>query len=322
MRFPIVYLHIPKTAGTSFRVSAEKYFGKKNILLDYGVASKSTSDEILSTYYRGEDIDALRAQGANKKFLGGHFSLPRYREIFPDSPVVTFFREPVSRVVSEYVHFSNHHGYTGTLEDFYRTAEFQNRQHHTLGGLKPSALDFFGLTEQYEKSLSMFNQLFSTDLQLSVLNKGSYDRGLAVKPTPEQVEEMRHLNQADIAAYASALETFENQTRDIKDTHSVVGRYDGRLGGIKDEHLFGWVIDKESEKPATLRVVVNGAQLMTVTADKARPDLVVKGLHADGKCGFEIPLKDLGNIKNHDSISVMSEDGTFELLNSPLILAA
>ena len=51
MQFPIIYLHIPKTAGTSFRMSAEQYFGPDQVLNDYGEESPNTSEDIRAVSY-------------------------------------------------------------------------------------------------------------------------------------------------------------------------------------------------------------------------------------------------------------------------------
>ena len=316
MQFPIIYLHIPKTAGTSFRVSAEEYFGEESLLHDYGENSAQTSEEILTGYYQSEDKTALRKFGLTKKFLGGHFSLPRYREVFPDSPIVTFFRDPVNRVVSEYVHFTNHHNYTGTLETFYRSKDFQNRQHRSLGGLKPTDLDYFGMTERYEESLKMFNAQFGTHLKYSVLNTGT----TRLQPTESQIEEIKHLNQADIETYQCALESFEIQSSSIKSTLTTANTYRSNLGGIRNEQLCGWIFKSGSLTPIEIVITVNGEHRLTTMANFPRPDLVDAGLHSIGTCGFKIPLQELGSVNEYDSISVKTTDGTYELINSPLVV--
>ncbi len=319
---PIIYLHIPKTAGTSFRVSAENYFGESGILRDYGADSGDTSKDIIKSYYASEDLNSLRELGLTRKLLCGHFSLPRYREVFPDSPIMTFFRDPMKRVVSEFVHFSNHYSFNGTLENFYRDPKFQNRQHHMLGGAKPTDLDFYGITEQYEKSLKMFNQRYATDLQVAELNKGEYSPASVVKPTPEQMDEIYHLNQADLNLYKHALTHFDEQATKPRIVGSDTTRYRGNFGGIRENKLYGWASDSKSDTPTKLNIAVNGVFIVSITADKNRPDLVRNGINTNGKCGFAVPLNALGDISLHDSISVTTEDGLFELPNSPLVMAA
>lgn len=322
MKDPIIYLHIPKTAGTSFRVSAESYYGKAKILKDYGVNSKMTSADIINSFYNAEDLKSLREIGLSRKLLCGHFSLPRYREIFPDSPVITFFRDPVKRVVSEFVHFSNHYGYTDSLEKFYNNPRFQNRQHHSLGGAKPTDLDFYGLTEQFGKSLELFNTRYNTKLKKTKLNKGTYSSRSVVTPTPEQIEEISHLNQADLALYSKALEFFDQQANKPATTAGMALRYRGNFGGVRNNKLCGWIIDSQDRIPTILDISVNGKLVTTTTADKERPDLVHNGIDPKGICGFEVALNELGNIKPQDSISIMTQDGSFELPNSPLVMAA
>lgn len=322
MQDPLIYLHIPKTAGTSFRVSAEKFYGKANVLRDYGADSVETSAEIIETYYDGEDLTALRQRGLSKKFLCGHFSLPRYRQVFPDSPVMTFFREPVKRVVSEFVHFTNHYDYTGSLEEFYCNTNFQNRQHRSLCGAKPTDLDFFGITEKYSASLKLFNQRYSTAIKNTVLNKGAYGSGTVASPSPAQIREIEHLNQADMALYQLALEAFDNQSAQTRVAKNMGTRYQGNVGGIQNNKLYGWITDATNDSTIILRVAVNGVYHTTVKADKSRPDLKKKGIHDTGKCGFEVQLEELGILSNQDSISIVTEDGLFELPNSPLVLAA
>ncbi len=319
MRLPIICLHIPKTAGTSFRISAEHYFGPWNVVNDYGERSPATSEEIKTAFYEKKDFELLYSKVTQKKFFTGHFSLAKYREHFPESPVVTFFRDPVKRVISEYVHFTTHYGFEGSLREFYRKDQFRNRQSRVLSGVSPMELDFYGLTEKYEESLCKFNARYSTNFPMANLNKGKYERD-AHRATDEEVDEIRLLNQQDLKIYQQACEHFDVQDDSVRPALATVPRYSGYLGGIRDEKVIGWTVDRESEKPATLRVAINGKRKFDHTADRFRADIQRKGIHISGNCGFEIPLDKLGPVMSGDKISVCTNDGAFELPNSPLII--
>ncbi len=47
----IFFVHIPKTAGTSFRLGAESYFGRERIVYDYGKGSPASTPVVVDTLY-------------------------------------------------------------------------------------------------------------------------------------------------------------------------------------------------------------------------------------------------------------------------------
>lgn len=200
-QFPMIFLHIPKTAGTSFRVSAMQYFGTKSILRDYGRDSKNTSKVIMEHYYLNHDIARLRRIGSKRKFITGHYPATRYKEIFPNSPIVTFLRDPVERVVSEYYHFRKDPGYGKSLKQHYRHKKNQNIQVKSLDGLPLSELDFVGFTESYNASLALFNETFDTQLEAQEMNKGNYKNNNSPMATASELQEIAELNWQDIELY-------------------------------------------------------------------------------------------------------------------------
>lgn len=321
MQFPIIYLHIPKTAGTSFRMSAEQYFGPDQVLNDYGEESPNTSDDIKSAVYGNDDPAKLRKTGLEKKFLTGHFSMAKYREIFPNSPVVTFFREPVDRVISEYVHFSSHYNFEGTLQEFYRKPHFQNRQARSMSGALPTDLDFYGITEDYQNSLEIFNTLYGTNFPMAKLNTGKYQGAAKSIASEEELSEIRELNSSDVEIYEYALKHFDNQGSIECRPFKTLQRFCGCVGRVRNGEMSGWTVDRESLQPAGLSVSVNGEERCQLTADQFREDVQRKGLHVDGHCGFSLSLDKLGVIAPGDRISIRTRDGSYELTNSPIIVS-
>lgn len=321
MQFPIIYLHIPKTAGTSFRKSAEQYFGPDQVLNDYGEKSSNTSEDIRSAFYDSDDIASLRKTGVKYKFLTGHFSLAKYREIFPDSPVVTFFRDPVDRVISEYIHFASHYNFSGDLREFYSRPHFQNRQYKSMSGCEPRDIDFYGITAEYHKSLEMFNQRYGTNFPLVKLNVGRYQGMAENVASAAELAEIEELNSEDVKLYKAALEGFEAQSVCNEHSFKTLKRYCGSIGQLSQGNLQGWSIDRESNEPVSVAIYINDKVRKNVIADLYREDVQRKGLHVNGKCGFTLPLVDLGHLAPGDRISVRIDDGKYELTNSPLIVS-
>lgn len=300
-------------------MSAEQYFGPDQVLNDYGEESPNTSEDIRSSVY-GDDPAKLRKTGLEKKFLTGHFSMAKYKEIFPNSPVVTFFREPVDRVISEYVHFASHYEFDGSLTDFYRKPHFQNRQSRSMSGALPTDLEFYGITEDYQRSLEKFNQHYGTNFPMAKLNTGKYQGAAKSIANESELAEISELNKKDIELYEYAIKHFESQSTVDCRPLKTLKRYCGSVGDLSDGKMVGWTVDRESTEPAGLCVSVNGVERCRVVADLYREDVQRKGLHIDGHCGFAITADKLGRLAPGDRISIRTRDGGFELTNSPVIV--
>ena len=165
--FPLFFIHSPKTAGSSFRVAAEQYFGTEATYFDYGKESSETHLDILKFEYESKDrYLAAKSIKKNAKFLSGHVIYPKYAPFFSTKSVVTFVRDPAQQVRSHYEHFSRLHGYKGSFEDFIKENRFANMQSKALNGVWTDAIGFIGITERYNESLALFNKYYGTDIKV------------------------------------------------------------------------------------------------------------------------------------------------------------
>ena len=218
----LLSMHIPKTAGTSFRIALQGRFDD-GILLAYRGQIRAKEPVV---HFDGKLLTALDEASKMRlaeycvendvQCIHGHFTLPALCQLFPDAKCITFLREPVDRLISAYNHL-----YTTMPQAAERTSfeEFtQNPRtrniYEQLGVLEClDALSFIGVTEQYERSLRLLEHRFPHlgSLVLEEANVSQQKRFTKKDVTPEMRARLRELNDADVEIYEAARECFEKE---------------------------------------------------------------------------------------------------------------
>ncbi len=208
----LVFIHIPKTAGTSFRQAMQKTIPGDRVLMDYGIEAKATSELVKETTHTNQKERLLtRMWDMKTEFFCGHFHASVYRHLFGnDARWCTFLRDPVERVLSAYSHALLVNAHKGSLEAFCRKPLEQNKQSRLLRGTAIEDFFFFGLTERYIESIKMLEEL--TGLCLPVLRTNVGTNANDAPPVdPSLVNLIRELNQADVALYERASDLFDGK---------------------------------------------------------------------------------------------------------------
>ena len=124
----IVYLHVPKTGGTSVRMAAAEYFGDEAMLYDYGAAAHRTSPIVRELFYENKEPERLVEwiQENGVQFISGHFRMNRYPALFPEASLITWVRDPVARVVSQHQHRTRSLGEKRPLDEWAEKPKWQN----------------------------------------------------------------------------------------------------------------------------------------------------------------------------------------------------
>ena len=291
-----IFAHIPKTAGTSFRLAFAEYLQGRDIILDYGAKAADTSEIVRQRVYgnssapheASEDIFGQPAP----TFISGHFhdtklGVVGYAKHCPDAELVTFVRDPIQRAISEFYHFRNHYDYQKTFTDFIRTPAFMNRQRRALGGVPLSTFAFIGITERYDESLAAFNSRFGTKLRSLKTNLRDPAKG-ALKIGGKELDEFCRLNIEDIELYNAAFTRYVAEKSYPRAGIRYLSRF--QYSVRRDEHggISGWIASYESHTPPLVTVHVDGQQVMARRACLYRPDTVKHGVHLTGYCGFRI----------------------------------
>ncbi|HRW76651.1 MAG TPA: sulfotransferase family 2 domain-containing protein [Saprospiraceae bacterium] len=209
----LISIHIPKTAGTSFRNSLEGVYGKEEVIrLDIGLVRQEV--RVWETIYEEEQLPA------RTKVVHGHFSYPlltRHFTIDPAVPVITWLRDPVKRVVSNYLYLAKRLAeelkeeerglnilkkMQRSLIEYASYEPSQNRMSKFLEGLDLERMAFVGLVESYDEDLAhLAARLGWEDYPVFHHNRtGKSSDAISA----QELDLIRSLNQDDIRLYERA----------------------------------------------------------------------------------------------------------------------
>ncbi len=208
-----VFVHVPKTAGTSFRQAMENHFGAEAMAYDYGHRSPVTSALVRKHVYEQPDFERFVAAVADSpvRIICSHFPADKYGDRFGPDRTLIMLRDPIQRLVSEYQHFVRVHKYDRGFPAFHNTPEYVNRQLAFGGAIPLSDYAFVGLAEHYDASLAMANRLFAWQLEPLAFNLGRPTLAASYELDPELDQDVRRVNADDITFYARARQEFQDR---------------------------------------------------------------------------------------------------------------
>lgn len=236
----IIFQHIPKTAGTTFRYIIQYQFPPSAICELYGSSG--------SPAQRVEKLQNLsEIQSQKIKIINTHVGFGLHDFLRQPCTYITFLREPVSRAISMYYYYQktkNPRFLNLSLKEFIQTYPgVQNGMTKNFSGivLQSQLLDndqgeqfacnqesleiakkniqkyfkFIGISERFDESLLLLREILGWKIPL-------YDKSnISQKPNDIDQDTLRligELNELDLQLYEYAKDIFEEQIQRIEDS--------------------------------------------------------------------------------------------------------
>ena len=210
-------VHLPKTAGTSFREALQRAFGD-GLRLDY-------DDRPLAHGRWARRMAAVRHAAANAgrhpeaRCVYGHY-LPLKYATMRRVGFCVWLRDPVQRVLSRYHHHQRHAGRENwherwglaagmDLEQFVRLPHYQDTCAEYLWMFPLHRFDFIGIVEDYDAELERFGARFGLDPRLLAgesRNRNPHKAEATYRVEPAMQRLIRSCNARDVALYERALD--------------------------------------------------------------------------------------------------------------------
>lgn len=168
----IVSIHLPKTAGSTFKGVLAEVYGRR-LRFDYGdqYGFMELSQPTLEMRLRRavKRVTDFRPY-FKPQCIHGHFKATKYARQYPDAQYVTWIRDPVERLVSHYNHWKRRPDPAHTvcremvrqdmaLEQFAELPAMRNVQSRYLDGMPLERFWFVGIQEHFDQMLRRFLEL-------------------------------------------------------------------------------------------------------------------------------------------------------------------
>lgn len=311
----LLFIHIPKTAGTALRTFLESFVEDNDVY-----PNKNDLEQEEGRYHNWP----LFSQSFRPAHLvRAHLPYSKLLSLYPEKPfVMTILRHPLLRSISEILH----HKRLGSIElrslsidEIVQTRpDLFKPQWQYLGNDLAEAMhnlnqcDWVGLQEHYEDSLKMLVSSLGFPLP-EKMRKINVRPEMEVNFSLKSIECILKTGHDDFLLYYHALELFRSRLA----AQSPEGQAQGRVGGIEGRKIFGWARLTNSNNSARVEILLNDIKVGVVTADLPRADLLRK---FNRSCGYAYEFPVDISLFSGDVLRLRVEGDNRDLENSPLII--
>lgn len=212
----LISVHLPKTAGSSFRSSLQNHY-RKRLLLDYADLPINTSPLNRNAHAMKMCVINKMRRHKNIECIHGHF-LPFKYLLCKNAKFVTWMRDPIERLASHYYYWLRSYDNQNaaplqrrvveeewSLERFCFSSELRNFYSQFLWGFSIERFDFIGITEYYDTEIEYFSREFlGTRLQAYNRNRNPDQHQSTYFDDKKLRQEVEEYHSKDVSLYELA----------------------------------------------------------------------------------------------------------------------
>lgn len=221
LKHSFFFLHIPKTAGTTFRHVLYNSFHPTAIF---------PNRKELTTQFNGKypevkklkNLEIPKLLQKENKIICGHYPI-RITEIFPKNcKILVFYRNPLDRIISQIWHLKTHNSKFKNYsidEIISDRLPFIGNLQANMSGIKDantsgeeiynilSKFDFIGNTEKFQDSLDLCNETFGWKLR-NIKKENKAKSNYKMIFNEEQIQLIKEYSSLDQKVYRQATKIF------------------------------------------------------------------------------------------------------------------
>ncbi|CAN5268285.1 hypothetical protein BH10PSE6_BH10PSE6_34730 [soil metagenome] len=316
-----MFVHIPKTAGTSVRNMLAGALPTAVKIFDYWEDTPKVPGDFIDAFTDGirtpERFVELRSSMPRDQqvLVSGHIPVIHLIGAFHPASFVSLLRDPVDRIASNYRYHVMRSRFSGTFAEFLELPSQINSQSQWLQGTDLRDLGFVGLVEFMPEMV----QALSRHLGVKLRMRHDNITGRSPRPTIDAAIRARilALNEDDVNLYRHVeanLDYFTNY-RARRSISSKLGR--GKVYRTPEGTLQGWALARDSSQLAEIELRIGGQVMQRCYADQFLPWL--KKNTPPGVGGFQVRLP-TGLSAGQTPIRVVIAGTEKDLEGSPLVV--
>jgi len=224
----LVSVHLPKTAGRSFRFYLKHIFGQ-NFVLDKTdqILHRSLEERQaqLDQFLRSNTLDNCQKPCC----FHGHFLAYKYLQVLGESNVlyVSWMREPFQRMRSHYEYWQRNYNAARaealhkkvieeawSFEKFCFSEQMQNVYSQFLWNFPVDKFDFIGITEYYNVDLKYFHSKYLNEKELKVFHEHKNpvkEKANYSHPEDSFLKDFKEFHKEDYRLFHAAMEDRSNR---------------------------------------------------------------------------------------------------------------